>query len=250
MELTVLGASGAWPAPGGAANGFLVRNSGYSLVLDFGMAVLPNLQRYLPHEQVDAIFISHEHWDHCLDLYPLFLARFFRADPIPPLPILAPAGVFDRLAALEDEEGVLEMQKSFDFRAVEPGVDVELGPFAVHTRLLPHWVPNLGVRLESDDTVLAYTGDTGTSGEIETLAHEADVLIAEASWLNGQDEGRDPYHLTARQAGIHAAAANVGRLLLAHFWPTNDREASREQASEVFDGPLMLAEEGLVVKVP
>jgi hypothetical protein len=60
MELTVLGASGAWPAPGGAANGFLVRNSGYSLVLDFGMAVLPNLQRYLPHEQVDAIFISHE----------------------------------------------------------------------------------------------------------------------------------------------------------------------------------------------
>jgi hypothetical protein len=24
------------------------------------MAVLPNLQRYLPHEQVDAIFLSHE----------------------------------------------------------------------------------------------------------------------------------------------------------------------------------------------
>src|SRR5512132_2245969 len=109
MELTVLGASGAWPAPGGAANGFLVRAGGYHLVLDFGMAVLPNLQRYLPHEQIDAIFISHEHWDHCLDLYPLFLARFFRDEPIPPLPVLAPAGVFDRLAALEDREGVLEM---------------------------------------------------------------------------------------------------------------------------------------------
>jgi len=75
------------------------------------------------------------------------------------------------------------------------------------------------------------------------------VLIAEASWLNGQDEGREPYHLTARQAGIHAAKANVGRLLLAHFWPTNDREVSRAQAAEVFDGPLILAEEGLVVKV-
>jgi ribonuclease BN (tRNA processing enzyme) len=69
MELIILGASGAWPAPGGAANGFLVRAGGYHLVLDFGMAVLPNLQRYLPHEQIDAIFISHEHWDHCLDLY-------------------------------------------------------------------------------------------------------------------------------------------------------------------------------------
>jgi ribonuclease BN (tRNA processing enzyme) len=249
MELTILGASGAWPAPGGAANGFLVRTGGYHLVLDFGMAVLPNLQRYLPHEQIDAIFISHEHWDHCLDLYPLFLARFFRPDPLPPLPVLAPAGVFDRIAAMEDEEGVAEIRKSLEFREVEPGVDFELGPFAVRTSLLPHWVPNLGVRLEAEDTALAYTGDTGTSSDIETLAREADVLIAEASWLDGQDEGRDPYHLTARQAGIHAVGANVGRLVLAHFWPTNDREVSRQQAAEVWEGPLTLAEEGLVLEV-
>jgi Tol biopolymer transport system component len=120
MELTILGASGAWPAPGGAANGFLVRAGGYHLVLDFGMAALPNLQRYLPYEQIDAIFISHEHWDHCLDLYPLFLARFFRPDPLPPLPVLAPAGVFDRIAAMEDEEGVVEIRKSFECREVEP----------------------------------------------------------------------------------------------------------------------------------
>jgi ribonuclease BN (tRNA processing enzyme) len=249
MELTILGASGAWPAPGGAANGFLVRTGGYHLVLDFGMAVLPNLQRYLPHEQIDAIFISHEHWDHCLDLYPLFLARFFHPDPLPPLPVFAPAGVFDRLAAMEDEEGVVEIRKSFEFREVEPGVDFEVGPFAVRTSLLPHWVPNLGVRLEAEDRVLAYTGDTGTSRDIETLAREADVLIAEASWLDGQDEGRDPYHLTARQAGIHAVGANVGRLVLAHFWPTNDREVSREQAAEVWEGPITLAEEGLALEV-
>src|SRR6266511_5082178 len=182
MELTILGASGAWRGPGAAANGFLVRAGRYHLVLDFGMAVLPNLQRYLPHEQIDAMFISHEHWDHCLDLYPLFLARFFRPDPLPPLPVLAPAGVFDRIAAMEDEEGAVEIRKSFEFREVEPGVDFEVGPFAVRTSLLPHWVPNLGVRLEAEDTALAYTGDTGTSSDIEALAREADVLIAEASW--------------------------------------------------------------------
>jgi ribonuclease BN (tRNA processing enzyme) len=199
------------------------------------MAVLPNLQRYLPHEQVDAIFISHEHWDHCLDLYPLFLAAFSGLIPSRRCRSWRPQGLRSTSVRLTTRKGSLRCGRSFEFRAVEPGVDVEFGPFAMQTRLLPHWVPNLGMRLEADDTVLAYTGDTWTSREIETLAHEADVLIAEASWLNGQDEGRDPY-LTARQAGIHAAAANVGRLLLAHFWPTNDREASREQASEVFDG--------------
>jgi hypothetical protein len=36
------GRTGAWPAPGGAANGFLVRPGGCHLVLDFGLAVLPN----------------------------------------------------------------------------------------------------------------------------------------------------------------------------------------------------------------
>ena len=151
--------------------------------------------------------------------------------------------------AMEDEEGAGEIRKSFEFRKVEPGVDFEVGPFAVRTSLLPHWVPNLGVRLEAENRALAYTGDTGTSRDIETLAREADVLIAEASWLDGQDEGRDPYHLTARQAGIHAVGANVGGLVLAHFWPTNDREVSREQAAEVWEGPLTLAEEGLVLEV-
>ena len=219
------------------------------MVLDFGMAVLPNVQRYMPHEQIDAIFISHEHWDHCLDLYPLFIARFLRADPLAPLPVLAPARVFDRLAALEEGEEIGEIRKSFEFRELEPDTNIELGPFGLRTSLLPHWVLNLGVRLEADGTSLAYTGDTGRSPEIQTLAQDADLLIAEASWLNGQDLGREPYHLTARQAGNHAARANVGRLMLAHFWPTNDRERSREQAAEVFDGPLMLAEEGSVTRV-
>src|SRR6266511_1133876 len=102
MELTILDASGAWSGPGGAANGFLVRAGRYHLVRDFGMAVVPNLQRYLPHEQIEALFISHEPWDHCLHLYPLFLARFFHHDPLPPLAVLAAAGVFARLAAMED----------------------------------------------------------------------------------------------------------------------------------------------------
>jgi ribonuclease BN (tRNA processing enzyme) len=53
--------------------------------------------------------------------------------------------------------------------------------------------------------------------------------------------------LTARQAGEAAAAAGARRLMLTHFWPDNDREASRAAAAGEFPGEVLLADEGLEV---
>ena len=61
MELIVLGSAGAWPGPGQAASGYLVREDGFNLVLDLGTGALSNLQRHVPHQDVDAIVLSHEH---------------------------------------------------------------------------------------------------------------------------------------------------------------------------------------------
>jgi len=43
---------------------------------------------------------------------------------------------------------------------------------------------------------------------------------------------------------VHAREAGAGLLLLTHIWPTSDREISRAQAAEEFDGPVELATEG------
>jgi ribonuclease BN (tRNA processing enzyme) len=249
VDLTVLGTSGAFPGPGQACSGYLLRHDGFALVLDFGTGVLANVQRNLSHDGIGGIAISHQHPDHCMDLYPLFMARFFHPTSLPALPLVTGPGVLDRLTSLEGEGGPARMVDSFAVREVEPGAAFELGPFAVETVAMPHWVPVIGMRVTAGDRVLAYTGDTGPGEEVVELARGADLLIAEASWLDGQDEGTDPYHLTARQAGEHATKAGVGRLLLSHFWPSNPRRSSREQAGEAFDGELLLAAEGLEVTV-
>jgi ribonuclease BN (tRNA processing enzyme) len=249
VELTVLGSSAAWPGPGLATSGYLLREDGFNAVLDLGTGTLSNLQFHVPHERLDAVIVTHSHIDHCIDLYPLFMARLFHHEPLPPLPLYAPHGVFDRVAGLEDAEGVAQMRRLFDVREVEPGSGFEAGPLRVSTRLLPHWVPNAGLRIEADGRVLVYTGDTGPSAEVEALARGADLVVAEASWTSSQAEGRPPFHLTAHQAAQHAARAGVGRLVLSHFWPGRDRDVSREEAAAVFDGDLVIAHEGMRLEV-
>ena len=248
MEVVVLGSSAAWPDAGRAAAGLLLRHEDYSVALDLGPGTLSNLQRHLPHEQLDALLVTHEHLDHCLDLAPLTVARVFHPDPLKPLPLHAPDGVFDRIAALEDEEGVAEMRELYDVHTIEPGQDFEVGPLHVTTRLLPHMVPNAGLRIEGGGKTVVYTGDTGPSEELVALARDVDLLVAEASWLEPrQDLG--PIHLTARQAGEHAARAGVASLLLTHLWPGLDRDRARSGAAAEFDGTLQVADEGMTVPV-
>jgi ribonuclease BN (tRNA processing enzyme) len=243
VELTVLGSSGAYPAAGGATSGYLLRHDGFGAWVDAGTGTFANLQLHVPYEKLDAVVISHEHIDHCIDLYPMYIARSFHPEPLPPLPLYGHKRVFERLTALEDAEGAAEMRRIFEVHEVEPGQDFEVGPFRVSAQLLPHWVPNLGMRFQADGTTLVYTGDTGPADELPKLAREADLLVSEASWMEVKP-GRDPYHLTAAQAGEHAARAGAARLLLSHFWPGSDREASRQQAAEAYDGELLLASEG------
>jgi ribonuclease BN (tRNA processing enzyme) len=249
MDLTVLGTSGGWPEAGRANAGFLVQADGFNLVVDLGTGTLSNLQRWLPHERIDAVAISHRHADHWIDLYPLSIARRFHPEVLPPLDLFVPAGVAERMEGLGGSDDAAAVRGTFTYHQIEPGDTFEAGPFRVATRLMPHLVPDLGMRLTAGAVTLAYTGDTGPGPEVEALAEKTDALLAEASWVDGQEAGSPPIHLTARQAGLHAAAAGVPELVLTHLWPGNDRDLARAQAQEEFGGALTVAQEGLRVNI-
>jgi len=89
VRLTVLGSCGAWPDAGQACSGFLVEHDGFRLLLDLGYAVVPRLLERFSAGQIDAVFISHGHPDHCADLNPLLRARVMGDDPLPPLPMVS-----------------------------------------------------------------------------------------------------------------------------------------------------------------
>ena len=246
MRLTVLGSCGAWPEAGQACGGYLVEHEGFRLVVDLGYATFPRLLEFAAAAAIDAVVISHGHPDHCADLNPLLRARALPGDPVAALPVHALPGALDAVLAL-DRPGMLA--DAIDLQVIRPGEPLGLGPFRVTTRMLPHWLPNAGVRIEADGSVLAYTGDTGSVPEIAELARDAGLLLAEATYLDQVPEDSAGHLSSAREAGRWAAAAGVGRLLLTHLWPGSDQAAAAARARESYAGDVRVAGAGMAIEV-
>jgi ribonuclease BN (tRNA processing enzyme) len=244
MRLTVLGACGAWPEAGQACSGYLVEHDDFRLVVDLGYATMPRLLERVTADRVDAVFISHGHPDHCADLSPLLRARALRDDPPAPLPVYALPGAVDAVLAL-DRPGMLA--GACALHAISGGSRLGIGPFRAETRLLPHWVPNAGLRLSAGSSVLVYTGDSGPAPEVAELARHADLLVAEATYVDQVPENSRRYLSSARHAGQQAAQADASRLLLTHLWPGTNPSAARAAAGEEYDGNTGVAAADLVV---
>ncbi|GAA4218446.1 MBL fold metallo-hydrolase [Actinocatenispora rupis] len=252
MRVTVLGSCGAWPEAGRACSGFLVEAGGRRLVVDLGYGTAPRLSAAVPVETLSAVVVTHAHPDHWIDLHALFRARYYghRGTGLPPLPVYLPAGLTELLVALEGEGGPEPLRETFTVREYAAGEVVDLDGLRVALVPLPHYVPNMGVRVEGDGAVFAYTGDTGPAAEVADLGAGADLFAVDATFQDRPVATVTPaprYNLTAREAGLFAARAMAHRLLLTHFWPGADRHRSRAEAAGSYDGEILLADEGLVI---
>ena len=240
-----MGCSGSIPGPDGPASCYLIEEQGFRLLLDLGSGALGPLQRHAPLTGIDAICLSHLHADHCLDLCPLWVAQIYAPDgPRPRIPVSGPDGTperLDRAYGVTEEPG---MAGAFDFGTLQPGTR-QIGPFEITLARMNHPVETYGFRIAAGGRVIAYSADTGPSGALVSLARDADLLLCEASFLDGPGLPGN-LHLTAKQAAQHAARAGVGHLMLTHLAPWNDRERSRAEAAAEFAGQLTLASSGLV----
>lgn len=256
MELEVVGRCLASPL-GEACSSHLVRSERRSVLLDCGPGALERLWARGALAELDAIVISHMHQDHMLDLVPLSNALtsqvlLDRRGPDRPLELHLPRGRGrEVLAALELALGGSgdRFAAAFALRDYDDSDELTVGDLHLSFARTTHPEPCFAARVSDGTSILVYGADGAASAELERHAAGADVLLAEATFVDPDPLAEEHGHMTGEEAADLARRAGVARLILTHLspWvPGRDAENLR-RARTRFPGPVELAEPGLTV---
>ena len=213
------------------------------MLLDCGSGVLTLLQNYIDLEQLDAVVLSHYHWDHIADIGCLqYAARVLMDLGKRPKPL-------DIYGHTEDEHFHRLSYLSYtQAHGYEVDRGVKLGDLDFKFSRNVHPDPCFSMRIEKNRKVLVYIADTEWTDDLVKIAQGADLLLCESS-LYDEFIGRIPGHLTSGEAGAVAAAAGVKQLVLNHLPHFGDHNLLLEQARKKFNGPVELADTGKVWEI-
>ena len=245
FSVTVLGCQGIFATKERAASGYLIRVGGKNVWLDAGAGTWRNLLGHIDWRELDAVILTHEHPDHTTDIFQAFHARHYGTkETLPPLPLWAPAATIAKLKAFSPK-----ITEAFDATPIKGGDIQEFGGATFSFHEMAHSsVETVGVRVEADGGVFAYSADTGPGAGFDALAKGADLFICEASFQE-QDEKWEG-HTSASQAAEIAAATGVRKLLLTHLPAERDLALSLAEAHRSAKGvTVQLAEDGQVHEV-
>jgi len=167
-----------------------------------------------------------------------------RDDPLKALALFSLPGAADPVLSLDRPGMLSEAYLLHEFR---PGSHMQIGPFGVESRLLPHMVPNAGFRISAGHTSFSYTGDSGASAVFVELASSTDLMLAEATFVDDVPGHSAGYLSSARIAGEQATQAGVERLILTHLMPGTDPAEAMRAARSRYHGWLATADYGLTL---
>lgn len=208
MKLTVLGKYGPYPKPGGACSGYLVEEGDTRILCDIGTGVLARLFKACSPERLDALVLTHFHYDHTSDLLPLC---YWLEQNNVTLKVFAPPGS-------GAWETVLLDHPNLEVVTVRDGETVTLKDVTLRFLQMRHAVNNLAVRVEGGKTLL-YTGDTALCPAVFDAASGADLVLADCS----KPEGFCGSHMTVVDALTIRRRTGV-RVLATHQSPEYDPE--------------------------
>jgi ribonuclease Z len=295
LHVALCGAGSPLPDPRRSGACVAIRAGKTSLVIDAGARAAGNLARMrYPLGEIEAVLLTHFHSDHIDGLGELAMQRWVNAANTEPLPVIGPPGTaevvvgFNRayaqdagyrhahhgdavapLAGHGMRASEMPLPPAGEAQTVLEQAGLRVTMFSVDHAPV---APAVGYRIEYGGRSVVVSGDTRRSGNLESIARGADLLVHEAlshelvaAMNRGAHAARRPiaervtadipgYHTSPVEAARSAAAAGVRHLLLYHIVPPlplpGMRAAFLDGVDAAWDGPVTLGEDGTLISLP
>jgi ribonuclease Z len=236
LKVTMLGTGVGIPQPGRSQAAVLVESE-QPLLLDCGAGTLLRLDQVGANlESIDTVVLTHLHLDHVSDLMALANARFL-AD-LPGLQLFGPEGTNEYLLKAKGlYSNLAEMDVAV--KELNPMDSISIKGFDIFAEEARHSVTALAYRLEADDRVVVYSGDTEPSPRVAALAKGADLLVHECSFPEPFDVTN---HSTPKKLGSMIKNQGIKRVVLTHVYPeaAGFEDLMAEQVIEISQIPTIV----------
>ncbi|MFC1894256.1 MBL fold metallo-hydrolase [Chloroflexota bacterium] len=239
FNITFLGTSAASINPFSPTSTCLVQGGDTKIMVDVGIGALRQLHRiHIDSEEIDAVLITHWHFDHFAGLPALVKSRK-RTSALsiygPKLSI--PARIY--LIRLLPSAPIYFEAVTENFSTDCGDIHVETVP-TIHDIISSGWVLTERVSGEQGGIRrILISGDTRPTQSIIGAAREADLLVHEATYLDKHANRAYRHgHSTVTEVANLAIKARVGALALTHIANQYSKLSALKEAEKIF--PVVL----------
>jgi ribonuclease Z len=239
FTITFLGTAAASINPYSPTSTCLVEGGDTKIMIDVGIGALRQLnRRHIDCDEIDAVLITHWHFDHFAGLRALLKSRKKNSS----ISIYGPGlSISARIYLV----GLLH-SAAVHLETVKDNFSKDYGEIRVETIPTVHDVISFGWALteitsaeQSGKRRIVISGDTRPTQSIVNAARGADLLVHEATYPNKQAKTAFMHeHSTATDAANVAKQAGVGALALTHIAQRYSKLSALREAEKIF--PLVL----------
>lgn len=279
--VTLLGTKGgpSLRRGGPSPSSSVLQLNGKTILIDCGIGATRSLvDAGIPLTKLDAIFITHLHSDHLLDLGPLIYTAW-TTDLVDPLTVYGPPGLQNYwtnfLAAMSFDHSIRtkdDKRKSLDqiviIEEFAEGDVTALADVKVAALRVDHppVTDCFALRFTSSMHSVVFSADTcyfpplaEFARGVDTLVHEAmlgkgiDALVSRLKHAPGLRAHLLASHTMAEDVGRIAAQANVGQLVLNHLVPADDPAFTevdwKEAVAQHWTGSVTVGKDGMRISL-
>lgn len=285
MRILLLGTGTPTPSLKRMSAGYLLETENRKILFDVGPGTFHRLlQAGVRAVDITDVFLTHLHYDHCLDYVRLLMTRWDQgAGKIPELNVYGPKFIAKMTDMIVGSEGIFgpdirartELQMSLDVfaarggelprlppspavRELTSGDEVEFDGIVVEARAVLHAQPVLecfAYRLEAEQFSFVYSGDAGPCLAMKEIAQDCNVLVHMCHFISGtalssEMAKRNMGHLELAQLGKDASVHN---LVISHVTEQMDVPGIRErivrEMSGIYSGNIFFGEDLMEIPV-